>query len=391
MDPDESPFNVALIGTGTAAPAPHTVTLTANPTSITANGTSISTLTAIVMDQYGDPVSDGTAVVSDTDHGTLGLSTVPTSGGVASANLTSESSTETVIATVTAMANGASDATAVFFIPEGGAEVVESQTEIVSGSGNIINTATGGDVNVDATGDHNITIAEYEDNPGGTPTFQATGDYYDVHLDDDTNVNSLTIEFCPATTATIIYYWDGANWLAASDQYYDPTKACVVVTITPFTFPSLSDLTGLVFGMSEITGLPMSEFKITQAKLDFKKKPDDDKVRVQGELALDLAYGDDVDIPESVTVTVWELHETITMVEKGKKGEKWKYKRPKGVVGSIKEMKIDWKKGTFEIKMDNADLTGITNPVTIGIQIGDCCGGEETIEMKEEKHHWDYK
>lgn len=244
----------------TSAPAPSIV-LTANPVNIAADGLATSLLTATVNNQYGNPVPDGTEVVFNTDHGTLGSSTVTkqTSGGLATATLTSESSNETIIATVMATANGTSDATAVFFIPEGSPEVAESQTEIVSGSGNITNTSTGGDVNINAIGAHSITIAQYEDNPVGTPSFQATGNYYDVHLDDDTSVNSLTIEFWPVTVDTIIYYWDGANWLIASNQYYEPTTGSIKVTITASTFPRLSDLTGLILG----PGYTLSRYQLT--------------------------------------------------------------------------------------------------------------------------------
>ena len=79
------------------------------------------------------------------------------------------------------------------------------------------------------------------------------------------------------------------------------------------------------------------------------------------------------------------------MEVKGKKGEKWEYKRPKGDDGDIKHMTIDWKNGKFDIRMDKADLGELTNPeVTISVQIGDDVG-EETILMSEKKHHWDYK
>jgi len=135
---------------------------------------------------------------------------------------------------------------------------------------------------------------------------------------------------------------------------------------------------------------PWRSFVIDHAKIDFKKKADDDKVRVSGKLELDLVCGNDVDISEDVIVKVGPLSETITMEEKGKKGEKWEYKRPKGGEGNIKNMTIDWKKGKFDIHMDKADLNGVTNPVTISIQIGDDVG-EETILMREKKHHWDYK
>lgn len=141
---------------------------------------------------------------------------------------------------------------------------------------------------------------------------------------------------------------------------------------------------------TEIMQLVPVTFQIHHAKIDFKKKTDDDKVHITGNLELDLDNGDGVEISENVTITVGPLSEIITVVEKGRKGEKWEYKRPKGGEGDIRHMTIDWKNGKFDIHMDKADLTGVTNPVTISIQIGDDFG-EETIEMKEKKHHWDYK
>ena len=134
----------------------------------------------------------------------------------------------------------------------------------------------------------------------------------------------------------------------------------------------------------------MSSFTIDHAKVDFKKKADDDKVRVQGKLELDLDNGDGVNISEDVIVTVGPLSETITMVEKGKKDDRWHYQRPKGDEGNIKHMTINWKNGEFDIRLDKAELAGITNPVTISIQIGDDVG-LESILMREKKHHWDYK
>ncbi len=95
-------------------------------------------------------------------------------------------------------------------------------------------------------------------------------------------------------------------------------------------------------------------------------------------------------ISEDVTVTVGSLYEIIRMEEKGKKGGKWEYKRPKGGTGDIKHMTINWKNGKFDIRMDKADLTGVTNPVFISVQIGDDVGSA-SILMREKKHHWDYK
>jgi len=157
------------------------------------------------------------------------------------------------------------------------------------------------------------------------------------------------------------------------------------------SFASDGELTQDEFlGGTTVPPVPMSKFEIDHAKVDFKKKPDDDKVRVQGKVELDLVNGDGVYIFDNITLTVGPLLDTIAMVEKGKKGEKWEYKRPKHGEGNIKHMTINWKNGKFDVRMDKADFTGMTNRVTISIQIGDDYG-EETILMKEKKHHWDYK
>jgi len=133
----------------------------------------------------------------------------------------------------------------------------------------------------------------------------------------------------------------------------------------------------------------MASFDIDHAKIDFKKKPDD-KVRVQGKLELDLVNSDGVNISEDITVTVGLLSESITMEQRGKKDEKWEYKRPKDGGGNIKKMTINWKNGKFDIRIDKADLSEVTNLVIISILIGDDIGSA-SILMKEKKHHWDYK
>ena len=126
------------------------------------------------------------------------------------------------------------------FDPWAGAE---TKTETVSGSGTVTGTSTGGDITIDATGDHTISTSTYASNPGGDHTFRSTG-YYDVHLDDKTGVASLTVEFCPATEITVIYYWNGTAWVACSNQVFNPGTGCVVVTITAATQPDLDYLTG---------------------------------------------------------------------------------------------------------------------------------------------------
>jgi hypothetical protein len=261
-------FSVTTSGdTGTinnvifVAAATGIVTLVSSAVQLIADGGSTATLTATVTDAFGNNVADGTDVLFETDHGALGSSMVTkqTTNGEATATLTSESSTEIVIATVTATANGVSRTTSVFFIPAGGPDVEESDIETVTGNSGTIpakDSPTGGELNVSGSGmNTTVTIAKYTGNPGGsTSGFQASGNYYDVHLSNTTGVSSLTVQFCPATVSMVIYYWNGTSWVAASNQSY--SGGCIAVTITSSTTPSLSDLTGAVFASGTSASAP---------------------------------------------------------------------------------------------------------------------------------------
>jgi hypothetical protein len=98
---------------------PFTVTVTAYPTSIPIGGAT-STIMAMVEDQYGNSVADGTAVTFTTDLGSLGsfiIVTKTTTNGAATATLTSGKTTGT--ATITATADSKFGTTAVEFTPPG--------------------------------------------------------------------------------------------------------------------------------------------------------------------------------------------------------------------------------------------------------------------------------
>ena len=135
-----------------------------------------------------------------------------------------------------------------------------------------------------------------------------------------------------------------------------------------------------------------SEFEIAKAKIEFKEKGD--KAQVKGHLG--NVCGSGVTISDEVTVTVGSLSCPIpggTMEEKGKEGEKWEYKRPKGYMGEIKGMKIDWKKGKFDIHIDKANLSTLTDPddVFISITIGVYDFGSQTFTMTVKNNKWEYK
>ncbi|MFZ5917183.1 MAG: invasin domain 3-containing protein [Chloroflexota bacterium] len=97
---------------------PYTVTLQANPASLVADGSSTSDITATVVDQYANPVADGTVVTLTTSLGSFsGQTTITrtTVDGLVSASLTA--GTDLGTAHITAAAGSASDSASVELLP----------------------------------------------------------------------------------------------------------------------------------------------------------------------------------------------------------------------------------------------------------------------------------
>jgi len=146
-----------------------------------------------------------------------------------------------------------------------GAELTEVKCETINGSGMMTDTAICGTVTINGDGDHTITIAKYAENPCCSCPFSNEGCYYDIHLDNTDGLTSLTIQFCPALEGTTISYWNGAAWVEASNQVY--SGACIAVTITDETTPSLADLTGTPFGQGFMPPVGGEAYPVNKAGL----------------------------------------------------------------------------------------------------------------------------
>ena len=204
--------------------------------------------------------------------------------------------------------------------------------------------------------------------------------FYDITFHEDIADYAYSTSKDTALVTEHSVYLTGLSPLTT---YHYRVKSVAVVDSTEFT--AISEDYTFTTSATDLT--PMSRFEIDHAKIEFEKQHNDDRAHVKGELELDLINGNGVDISELVTVTLGLLSETITMVEK--EDEKWRYRRPGDYDGVINYMTINWNNGEFEIRMDKADFSGVTNPVTISIRIGDDIG-EETIVMRETENFWDY-
>lgn len=105
--------------------SPATLTLSANPAVIPADGASISTLSAWVADTYSNPVEDGTTVYFYTNLGYVRPGQAGTVGGWATAVLTG---TQVGMATVQALAGGVGAQTTVSLVPGAPASILVTAT-----------------------------------------------------------------------------------------------------------------------------------------------------------------------------------------------------------------------------------------------------------------------
>jgi len=236
------------------------VAITANPTSIPADGVSTSTITATVSDQYDNKVADSTVVTFTTDLGSLGSSTVTktTTSGVATATLTA--GTTPGVATITAASDSASDRTRVTLFHRG-LDPASVVAQVVNNDGTVDNKA-GANTEVIITAPDTCTVTVvsglYASNPGGAPSFTAlAGGYIDVQVLDAPCASQIEIRLyypkdTPDEHLLRLYWWDGASWRQCSDQGVNTADVggyggYIWVRIRGDTVPTLGDLTGTPF------------------------------------------------------------------------------------------------------------------------------------------------
>ena len=148
----------------------------------------------------------------------------------------------------------------------------------VSGSGTVdAKTEADTTVDISATVSHTITVASYTSNPGGALPLTALGKYIDVHLDSSFGVTEIVIkvyytddEVAAAgldENTLMLFWWNGASWVACSDQGRDTVNNYIWARITVTTTPSLSQLVGTPFGAGGRAPAPPPAAKYLRVEL----------------------------------------------------------------------------------------------------------------------------
>ena len=164
------------------------------------------------------------------------------------------------------IADGSGDAVSenVRFDPWLGAAVVTVKRETITDDG-IVEAKDEADAEVLVSGNATVTVALYDDNPGGpAPTsFSSLGKYIDVYIPDTGQVTEIEIRFyytdaevAPAgvTEESLrLFSWNGTAWVQCSDSGVNTASTngysgYIWAKIRTATTPNLEQLAGTPFG-----------------------------------------------------------------------------------------------------------------------------------------------
>jgi hypothetical protein len=137
-----------------------------------------------------------------------------------------------------------------FFVTDTGTALTSS--DVATSTNGTATAAISGSLSAAASGSGTVAVAQYASDPGGTPSFTSTGSFFDVYASQDSNFNSINIIVNNLNGGDCVYWWNGAAWIPASDQTYDPESNSVTVTVNSSTIPNLSDLHGSAFGVARV-------------------------------------------------------------------------------------------------------------------------------------------
>jgi hypothetical protein len=137
-------------------------------------------------------------------------------------------------------------------------------TQGTSSSNTDFTNLTSGDLSATAKGIGAIGIGTYEHEPQGVPALRIGSSYFDAKVSKDSIFGAVVVTDCNIGDANSVQWLDSDTnqWQEVSGAMFrSGSPRCVEITIGPDTSPSLSQLTGTVFGLSP--PVPVCESKPT--------------------------------------------------------------------------------------------------------------------------------
>ena len=237
------------------AGGPSNVAVTADPTTLTADGTSTSSISALVTDENGNPLS-GQEVTFATTDGTIAPSSATTdANGVATATLTSSTTAGT--ATVNATADSAVGSVDVTFAAGAPATIVvtaDPESLTADGTSTSSVTAMVTDANGNPVAGAEVSFVTTEGSIAATATTDNTG-------------TAAVLLTAPTTagTATVSATAGDASG-STSVEFVAGPAANAVVSATPETLPADGSSTSTITAhITDANGNPVSDETVTFA------------------------------------------------------------------------------------------------------------------------------
>ena len=123
-------------------------------------------------------------------------------------------------------------------------------TASVGGSG----AGTAGSLSAAGSGAGTVAVAQYSADPVSTTPQTAVNAYFNVSVPASSIFSSVQVTDCNLAGGSVVYYYDPTTgeWAEVSGQSYNASTGCVTFTLGATTTPSLTQLSGVIFGVQDV-------------------------------------------------------------------------------------------------------------------------------------------
>ncbi len=128
-----------------------------------------------------------------------------------------------------------------------------SETSSTTGGSATAGVGSGALTATASDGEGTVIVGQYASDPVGPPSFESSGEYFDVSLDAGYTFTKLEFTDCELNGGEHVWWYNPATtWeeITEPPAAYNPATGCITVMLTESTTPSLKDMTGTVLGVA---------------------------------------------------------------------------------------------------------------------------------------------